>query len=206
MKNHQYLGKGIALLTATAMTVGVLVPVTATTSRSTSSVKAPNSLQHRDIRLAQLIGACRAVSTSIPVQTGRSTTSEVVATLNKGTIVKLSDNGANGWVRISTPVVGFVQAGYLSAANCPTPPPPANDRCRRVARPPEGLKIRRGPTITSDVLGGVQLGQTVTLTTNPPTTQRDNQGRDWVNISSPISGWITNGLATSTVSNLVYCK
>ena len=206
MKDHQYLGKGIALLAVTAMTVGVLVPVTATTSPSTSSAKsAPNSL-HQDIRLAQLIGSCRAVSTSIPVQTGRSTTSEVVATLNKGTVVKLSDNGANGWIGISTPVVGFVQAGYLSAANCPSAPPPANDRCRRVARPPEGLKIRRGPTITSDVLGGVFLGQTVTLTTSPPTTQRDNQGRDWVNISSPVSGWLTNGLATSTVSNLVYCK
>ena len=79
------------------------------------------------------------------------------------------------------------------------------DRCRQVARPPQGLVIRRQPTSTSARVGGVAYLRRVTLTTNPP-TMKAAENRDWVEISAPARGWISNGLDTEQRSNLVYCQ
>jgi hypothetical protein len=74
-----------------------------------------------------------------------------------------------------------------------------------VVKPPQGLAIRREPSIKGPVVGGVAYLGRVTLTTNPPTTKTADN-RDWIEISSPVRGWISSGLVTATTSNLAYCQ
>jgi hypothetical protein len=81
----------------------------------------------------------------------------------------------------------------------------SQDLCRKVLRPPQGLVIRREPSTAAARVGGVPYLGRVTLTTNPPTAKAADN-RDWVEISAPAKGWISNGLETVPRSNLVYCK
>ena len=81
----------------------------------------------------------------------------------------------------------------------------SKDLCRKVLRPPQGLVIRREPSTAAARVGGVAYLGRVTLTTNPPTAKTADN-RDWVEISAPAKGWISNGLETVPRSNLVYCQ
>jgi hypothetical protein len=81
----------------------------------------------------------------------------------------------------------------------------AEQRCRRVqASVKEGLVIRSQPTVNSDRIGGVANGDTVTITTNPATIVTVD-GCNWVEIESPVSGWVTNG-KVGDKGNLILCK
>ncbi|MCU0517336.1 MAG: SH3 domain-containing protein [Oscillatoria sp. Prado101] len=81
----------------------------------------------------------------------------------------------------------------------------ADERCRRVQAPvKEGLAIRSQPTANSAWIGGVANGDTVTITTNPATIVTVD-GRNWVAIQSPVSGWVTNG-KVGDKGNLILCK
>jgi Bacterial SH3 domain len=81
----------------------------------------------------------------------------------------------------------------------------AQDLCRKVSNPPDGLIIRSGASTTSSQVGGVGRGATVTLTTAPPTVKSDAAKRKWVEISAPKAGWISNGFPGDS-GHLVMCS
>lgn len=193
------LGKPINVLTVLAI---------ATTGMSTPAVASPDITSDRpgDLKLAQLVGQCRAAKQQIPVFRSADPTSEALRLISTEGQVTLASNAvdANGFISISAPVSGFVHAINLKNCNSSGGTPPTKDLCRRVIRPSEGLIIRRDPTSTSAQVGGVSYLERVSLTTAPPTVKRA-ENRDWIEISAPARGWVSNGLVTDAGSNLAYC-
>lgn len=237
MEKMNRLGKPVNLLAALAIaTTGIIAPATA----GNDITSFPGSLK---VAQRSLAGQCRSARVQIPVYKTADTTSEALRLLAPDEQVTLADNAVkpSGFIGISAPVVGFVQAVNLqscssstttlpspntSAITVPTPSPspspsaspttspspsasPATstnkDLCRQVARPTQGLLIRRGPSIRSALVGKVAYLGKVTLTTNPPTSKRADD-RDWVEISLPVKGWVSNSLLTEPQSNLAFCE
>lgn len=233
MERMNRWNKPVNVLAALAIaTTGIITPAIAGNDITTSE---------ESFKLAQrsLAGQCRVAKVQIPVYRSPDTTSEALRLLAPDEQVTLADNSVqpSGFIGISSPIVGFVQAVNLQSCNSssatvstpstgaiavPTPdtsPSPATspsptaspatstskELCRRVARPTQGLLIRRGPNVRSALVGKVAYLAQVTLTTNPPTTRRADN-RDWVEISSPVKGWVSNSLLTEPESNLAFCE
>ncbi len=175
------------------------------TGTSNSALADTNPQESVQIAQASPVGQCRAAKISTPIFRGALATSEALQLVAADKTVTLAGTSdANGFIAVSTPISGFVFAVNLKpCGNTPTPPP-NKELCRRVLRPTEGLTIRRDATSISAVVGGVPVLGQVTLTTNPATVKRA-ENRDWVQISAPVNGWVSNGLATESVSNLGTC-
>jgi hypothetical protein len=141
------------------------------------------------------VGECRAAKQRIFVYSQRSATSGIIRTLAANEQVTLADTGNGGWVAISAPVKGFVQAKDLKlCSGTPTPPKPTKSLCRIVIyKEPEGLAIRSQPAKGGTRVGGVKLGDRVTLKSDPPAYKEDNDGRAWVEITAPVAGWVSFG-------------
>lgn len=185
----------------------VAIVAIATTGISNSAFANTDTATQDNLQLAQAspVGQCRAAKISTPIFKERAATSEALQLVAaEKTVTLAGSSDASGLIPVSTPISGFIYAINLKpCGNTPTPPP-TKELCRRVLRPTEGLTIRRDATSTSAIVGGVgYLGQ-VTLTTNPATVKQA-ENRDWVQISAPASGWVSNGLATEKVSNLGLC-
>ena len=160
---------------------------------------------------AQLIGQCRQTNKPTPVYEIRgSANPTATATLPIDTKVTLSDNGSAGIIAISAPRSGFIPAANLklcagNPAPTPTPvPAPTTSKCRQVINPPEGLVIRQSASTSSNVVGGVPVNTQVQLSTIPATLQVAGN-RNWIQITSPAQGWISNGIVGSK-GNLIYCR
>lgn len=233
MKKMSYWGQSMALLAVVLSTVGgVKTLATAATSSTTANViqkSKSTSLQHPgNLQLAQsIVGECRAAGRRIFVYSQRSTSSQTVRTLGPNEQVTLADDGAAGWVAISSPEVGYVRASEL--ISCPvterptprprprprpapatTPAPATNQtssRCRIVTYngPEGGLAIRTQPDRNAPRINGVKLGERVTLRTSPPPSNLDKDGRDWVEVVAPSRGWITNGFPSAKSTNIGPC-
>ena len=127
MKKISYWGMPTALFAIGLSALGGLkTPATAVTSTTTAQV-----IQESDnFQLAQgLVGQCRAAKQRIFIYSQRSTTSQTVRTIAPNEQVTLADNGAAGWVAISSPEAGYVRASELTtcqSANRPTPNPAPN--------------------------------------------------------------------------------
>ncbi len=210
-----YKGRSVPVLAVIAI---------ATTGMSTSAIAHSDiTPSQASVKLAQasLAGQCRATKLQIPIFREANTTSEALQLLSPNAEVTLADNRVNrrGFIRISAPVEGYVEAvnlkpctastGVTSTDTTQTPATSSTssttDLCRRVARPPQGLVIRREPTTTSVRLGRVAYLGRVTLSATPATEKKD-EVRNWVEISSPTRGWVSNGLLTEEESNLGYCQ
>jgi hypothetical protein len=196
MSKMNQCGKSVSILALIAI---------ATTGISNSAFANMDSTTPESLQLAQAssVGQCRAVKISTPIFKERTATSEALQLVAaEKTVTLAGSSDATGLIPVSTPISGFIYA--INLKPCGNTPPPTKELCRRVLRPAEGLTIRRDATSTSAVVGGVgYLGQ-VTLTTNPATVKRA-ENRDWVQISAPASGWVSNGLVTENVSNLAIC-
>lgn len=231
MKKMSYWGQSMALLAVVLSTVGgVKTLATTATSTTTANViqkSESTSLQHPgNLKLAQsIVGQCRAAGRRIFVYSQRSTSSQTVRTLAPDEEVKLADDGAAGWVAISSPEVGYVRASELvtcSVPDRPTPrprprpapapaPAPASNqtssRCRIVTYngPEGGLAIRTEPDRNAPRTNGVKFGDRVTLRTSPPPSNLDKDGRDWVEVIAPSRGWVSNGFPSSKSTTLGPC-
>jgi hypothetical protein len=206
MQTMNRWGKPINLLAVIAI---------ATTGMSTSALAGTDiTTSQGSWKLAQAasVGQCRAAKVQIPVFKLADVTSEAIRLLSPDEQVTLAANSVdtNGFISISTPVVGFVQAANLkpcgssSSGSTGTTSSTPKELCRRVVRPPQGLLIRREPSTSAAQVGSVYYLRKVTLTTNPATVkQADN--RDWVEIAAPVKGWVSNGLESEPRSNLAYC-
>lgn len=201
MKTLNQLGKPINLLAVIAIaTTGISTPV-----------KAGTDITHSggSLKLAQssLIGQCRATKQQIPIFKTADATSEALRLLAANEQVTLAANtaDANGFISISGPTTGFVHAINLKLCGGRSDVPPTKELCRQVVRPAQGLVIRREPSTTATQVGGVAYLARVTLTTNPATNKTVDD-RNWVEIASPVKGWVSNGLLTEKDSNLSYCQ
>lgn len=199
---------------------GIATPATATGNTTTAyitqqSQPASGQLQG-NFQLAQgLVGQCRrAAKERIFVYSQRSTNSQAIRTLARNERVTLADNGGGGWIAISSPVTGFVQATNL--AQCPgdgntTPStggsttPSTGNLCRRVTyKGSEGLAIRSKASSNSTRVAGVRFGDKVTLRAKSSPVL-DNQGRAWVEITAPATGWISSGFPSQKATNIGSC-
>lgn len=201
METINRLGQPLHVLMVMAIaTTGMSIPAIAGTDITSSQ----ESLQ---LAQASLIGQCRAVKQPLPVFKTANPTSEALRLLAADERVTLASNSVdiNGFISISEPIVGFVNAINLKPCNSSTVPPSNQSLCRQIVRPPQGLVIRRAPSITATEVGGIPYLGLVTLTANPATLKRADD-RDWVEISAPVRGWVSKGLVTEQKSNLAYCK
>jgi hypothetical protein len=229
MQQIREWGKPIALLAVLSIAAGgINVPANAGNSNSpsnnTSSPKAspspsakPKPTPSVAPPASTLIGQCRAAKRSISIYPQPNTTSKPVRTLAAGEQVTLADNGSAGFIAISLPAPGFVEAKDLTACGGKTPnpnptptptptPTTSGNGCRLVADKDKiGLKVRSQPNTSSTVNGGVAYGTTVTLKTDPPEYSKDNDGRSWVEITKPLSGWVAYGYPGTKATNLVAC-
>ncbi|MCP2728975.1 hypothetical protein [Limnofasciculus baicalensis] len=226
MKIISYWSKSVALCALISSTaVSFVVPATAVGSNTTDdtmSSSQPASFESQgDLQLAQsLMGECRAAKERIFVYSQRSSSSQTLGTVNPDGEVTLADSGSGGWIAVSAPLTGYVQANSLKpcknmnspkpnppASNTPKPNPPASTSsggdCRQV-KFPEGLVIRQNPN-SGTVVGRLMMGNTVRLA-NPRRSEKDSQGRTWVQIATPKAGWISSGFPEGNLGMEMSCK
>ncbi|HBL13752.1 MAG TPA: hypothetical protein DD379_20625 [Cyanobacteria bacterium UBA11162] len=191
MKKTSHWRKPIGLFGVMVSTVVSLnAPSTALTSLPTdNTTESPSTIQ-----LAQgLVGQCRAAKQRIFVYTERSATSQTVRTIGLDEEVTLADSGSAGWIAISSPATGYVQARDLKPCKGGNQPDSGSGAgvCRKVTVA-QGLTIRQSASPSAALVGGVLSGNTVKLT-NPKQSQKDSQGRTWIQITAPKAGWISSG-------------
>ncbi|HBB32495.1 MAG TPA: hypothetical protein DDZ80_08630 [Cyanobacteria bacterium UBA8803] len=203
MKKLNNWGKPVAqFAVGLSVAAGLLAPATVVNSSTTNnSIQSsePASLEAQtNWQLAQgLVGQCRAAKKRIFIYTERSTSSRTVTTLDPDEEMTLADNGNAGWVAISAPETGYVQARDLKpcknqGGNTPNPDQPSGSNLCRKVTVAQGLTIRREPSPSSTLVGGIFVGNTVKLA-NPRQSQKDSQGRTWIEITAPKAGWISSG-------------
>lgn len=211
MKKMNRWGQSTALVALALSTLGTL-NVSATTASSTTSINSsresePTSLQVQgNIQLAQgLIGQCRAAKQRIFVYTERSASSQTVRTIGANEEVTLADDGAAGWIAISSPATGYVQARDLKPCKGGNQPDSGStsSMCRKVTVV-QGLTIRQSASPSAALVGGVLSGNTIKLA-NPQQSQKDSQGRTWVQIVAPRAGWISSGFPEGNLGPAFSC-
>jgi hypothetical protein len=175
---------------------------------------------HLPARSQSLSDQCRQTNRRIDVYSQPSVgpDSRMVATLEANVQLTLAGNGQQGWISVKNPVEGFFISRHLTkctdtpASTTPPSQPQPNPvvpltpalrniqagSCRLAI---VDLAIRSRPNIeTGGVIGGLKKGATATLTGN---TSSDREGRFWLQISSPMQGWISGG--RSGGSNVILC-
>jgi hypothetical protein len=226
MKHKSLRGMPVALLTlALSPVAGWQEPATAMnnpTTTNTLDTSQPTSFQVQDtFQLAQsLVGQCRVPTRRIFIYSERSTSSPTVRTIGPNDSVTLADDGAGGWIAISSPTAGYVRANDLTTCQAATPPQPTPSPSKPPVQPPSttttslcrlvtyngpegGLAIRTQPDRNARRVDGVRFGERVTLRTSPPTNTVDKDGRNWVEVTAPSRGWLSNGYSKSP--NLGLC-
>ncbi|QIR40210.1 SH3 domain-containing protein [Tolypothrix sp. PCC 7910] len=133
--------------------------------------------------LAQYTSSCRRIMArnGLYVLQKPTVDSQVVALLDYGTNVTISDRGKNGWVPITSPVNGYIlHTNFLSSCQASkAATPPELNFCRKVAAD-GGLVVRTAPSNNSVRVGVVPNGGNVVIA-------RGENG--WVPISSPFMGY-----------------
>ncbi|MBE9117315.1 hypothetical protein IQ249_15560 [Lusitaniella coriacea LEGE 07157] len=156
------------------------------------------TLGSEEIQLAQgLVGQCRAAKRDIFIYSERSTGSTKIRALSMNTEVTLAGNGANGWIAVSAPATGFVQTADLKSCGS-SPQPPTKNLCRKLN---VAMNIRATPRLNGRYLTTLAAGRQVTLKTD---TETMADGRYWVEITSPVQGWLSSRPATGN-SNIGNC-
>lgn len=157
-----------------------------------------------------LTGQCRAAKRGIFIYSARSADSQKLQALSARDRVRLSEpSGQNGWIGIDRPIRGFVRTQDL-LSSCETPVaalPPSRSNpnlCRRVLYDGvEGMTIRSGPGLNFPRVGGVFLDDRVFI--DPSARRLDGERREWVKLTSPVSGWMSNGFPDFGERNLATC-
>lgn len=219
-KYKAYLsGLGIAAIAL----IGNLAPVFAATSADPLTV-APSE---NNTLLAQASDRCRrvVVPQGLNIRAQPSLTAAIIGGVGNQQTINLSttpatvnavaglnwvqitlSNGATGWIANGAPGSGgnLIMCSPIVDNPTPTPttPPTSTAGICRLVRSPigGGLAIRSTPSGAS--IGGVANGQTVTLV-NPIVTRLDG-GRQWLQITAPSAGWVSNGQPGSS-GNLGNC-
>jgi len=191
--------------------------------RAAAASLVPVSENRDAIQVAQLAGQCRAAKKPIFVYRDRSPNNPLESLAMNATVALAEEDKNNGWIAITvldSGTTGFVQTSDLRSCSeapsqfptprPPTPPPfppttlpsnavpPRSPRrnarglCYQIIyRGPEGMKVRSGPSLNAARLGGLFFGDRVFI--DPAFTRLDGRRRQWVKLTSPIEGWMSNG-------------
>jgi hypothetical protein len=162
-----------------------------------------NQLLAQQVEELATPGECRAVNRTVDIFSEPSVgpSSIVRRTLLENQTVTLAGEGNNGWIQVSAPDNGYVIARYLKY--CAGNPPPPRGNCRRVVAPAGGLIVRSQPTTTSSQVGSVYVGNVLRVTGQ---TSTDSTGRRWVEITSPVRGWVSSGFPEGNLSDPFNCS
>ena len=139
MERMNRWNKSVNVLAVVAIaTTGIITPAIAGKNITTSQ---------GSLKLAQrsLAGQCRAAKVQIPVYRSPDTTSEALRLLAPDEQVTLADNSVqpSGFIGISTPIVGFVQAVNLQSCNSSaTVPTPSTGACTSTVTELSSLQSR----------------------------------------------------------------
>jgi hypothetical protein len=189
----------------TGGTIGITISTFATFAPAAIAQDEPTPAQKA---APSLIGQCRAVNRQTPVFEARSTTSAALTLLKTNDKVTLAEEGgSNGLIAISKPAKGFIATANLKGCPGSTPPakpePKPTGDCRIVTQT-KGLSVRAEPGAGA-VVGGVAQNDKITLA-NPNETKAASDNRDWVKITKPVEGWVSEGFTGQTFRNLGACK
>jgi len=217
MKKMSHWGTPVALLALALSAVGdtkAIATVFSNTNSANLILEAGlnPSQQKGTFQLAQeLVGQCRAASRSIFIYRERSTASPTRALEPNEQVVLAEEDGRGGWIAISSPIRGFVEARDLKRCSgepeqtVTRPRPPRSNLCRQVTyQGLEGVVVRETPDIYSRPISTVFFEERVTLS-NPPQSRVDGEGREWVRLTSPVVGWMSNGFPATGDLNLSAC-
>lgn len=165
---------------------------------------------------------CRQAQNTTGVYTQPNLDSGSRGVINSGQTVRLDLTGSGtGWARITEPMIGWVEAKYLtpmtactglgytpapgatattsSATPAPSSTPAATATVSAVCEvlPTEGLVVRSEPTIAGNTaLHTIPKGRhQFQFTSNQLTTHSGSQSRYWTYITAPYQGWISLGVA-----------
>lgn len=212
MKKMSYWLGPIALFALVLSNLGTMnAPANAFTNTTTDnpipeSEATPLGRQGKFELAQNLVGQCRAAKQRIFVYSQRSTSSNSLRTLDTNEQVTLADNGSGGWIGISSPTVGYVQASNLTTCSSATKPPSTKPPstgagiCRIATR---DLSIRQGPGQGSATIGGVAKDATVKLASPQQSqTNASENNRVWVKIVAPATGWVSSGVSAYPEGNL----
>lgn len=217
MKKMSHWGTPVALLALALSAVGdtkAIATVFSNTNSANLILEAGlnPSQQKGTFQLAQeLVGQCRAASRSIFIYRERSTASPTRALEPNEQVVLAEEDGRGGWIAISSPIRGFVEARDLKRCSgepeqtVTRPRPPRSNLCRQVTyQGLEGVVVRERPDISSRPISTVFFEERVTLS-NPSQSRVDGEGREWVRLTSPVVGWMSNGFPATGDLNLSAC-
>ncbi|MBE9125006.1 MULTISPECIES: SH3 domain-containing protein [unclassified Coleofasciculus] len=183
----------------------VLSSLALLTTPKTANANQPPSLQKSDsYQIAQQTDNCREVDVNTSLNVRRQPYAQVIGTLDDEQNVNIIGEPVDGWVRIDSPMNGYVFARYLNyctGAASPsqsmtetTPTTPGSNEvssvpgsnCRQVISP--NLSVRAKPN--GDIVGSLEENQTVYIA---------NEGvNGWVPIEKPMSGFVSS-------ASLGYC-
>lgn len=162
---------------------------------------------------------CRALNRNAFVYP-RPIASEPIRVLQVNEEVTLAESrDRNGWVAINSPIRGFVESKHLKTCNLnngginflPPDSSPNNSTstlCRRVIFVGEqGLIIRQRPSLNAPRAGSkLYYNDQVLLSSSPP-FDVDASGREWIPISQPQQGWVSNGFPRrGNDNNFAFCR
>lgn len=177
--------------------------------------------QEDSLQMAQgLRGQCRQANRNLFIYRSRSLSDPISAVAENEQVILAEETARDGWIAVTSPTTGFVQAPYLKLCDRPAspaplpplpPPPPPNNAvsnpsslCRRAIYPGfEGIAVRSGPGINFPRVGGVFFDDRVTI--NPTATQLDSEGREWLRMIAPVNGWSSDGFPAFGESNFGDC-
>jgi hypothetical protein len=213
MKKMSRWDKPVAFLALGLISVGsikanaTILSSISTGNKMLASVSTP-SQKEDNAKLAQRrVGACRAAARSTFIYQDRSTAYRIRSLQPNEKVTLAEERGRAGWVAISSPISGFVETKDLKLCSegSVRPVSPSSNLCRQVTyKGLEGVAIRERPDINSRQLDAVFLSDRVTLV-NPPQFILDDQGREWVRLSAPSAGWMSNGFPATGDINLEAC-
>lgn len=147
-----------------------------------------------------LVGQCRAANRDTFIYENPSNSSIRVRSLLPDEEVVLASGGSEGWLAIGSPIQGYIQSVALKPCNSSNTPRNqpivvANANvCHRVTEfAGEGLNVRLRPFVQARSIGVLIPGDLVRLRTNPPPSNIDPEGRTWLEVASPVPGWVSQG-------------
>ncbi len=119
--------------------------------------------------------------------------------------VIVSTEVVEGWYQVFEPIAGYIQEIRLKPCESGTPTSPNTANPRPTPRPVErtslcyrvtdlvnpGLNVRAQPTEAAEAIRSLSPGTLVRL--KATTSLVDSNGRSWVEIVSPVAGWVSDG-------------
>lgn len=167
-----------------------------------------------DLKLCttEKITLCASVGTFI--YENPSTGSRTIRSVLPNESVVVTTELVEGWRTVLEPRAGFIQQARLKECEntssrvrsiSSTRVAPSTSFCHRVTPLVDpGLNVRSEPTEAATVVDTLAPGTVVRLRST--TAQMDSNGRSWVPIIAPVSGWVSDGFpGNQTNLKPVYC-